>query len=516
MRAFFFLLLACVPLAAQGNEVSGVVVDHLTKRPLEHVLVEMKLAGRGGDPLGQAITESDGRFAFLRVPNGKYNLTAQRRGQSPQGFRESEGGFSSAIVVDGKRQTTGLIFALQEDAAISGLVMGDDGDPVRGAQVHLLREAVLDGEAQVLQAGGGMTNSEGHFHIGRLVPGKYYLAVSGRPWYAQYGRGQTGAGMVYPVTFYGDTTDGEAARAITVAEGMTANVQIELHATPEIHVMVPGGVQNVLVSVRGPGGSEVGVNAGILHGGIAAAKTTENRELIGLAAGRYQVSMVSEVGDVSVASQTVDLVDGSTLAMEENAGNAEVGGRVVYDGARPGGELEVVLVGGRRRGSSAKVGADGTFHFEKAPAGKFDLHLTSGSLVIAAVEAKGARVLHGHVEIGPGASAELTVHVVAADGLATVEGVAVKDGTAAAGVMVLLVPQDLERTREFRRDQSDMDGSFSLSRVLPGRYTVVAIQDGGDLAYKDEKVIRKYLEKGVGIVVPVKDGGKVEVGVQGR
>ena len=29
-----------------------------------------------------------------------------------------------------------------------------------------------------------------------------------------------------------------------------------------------------------------------------------------------------------------------------------------------------------------------------------------------------------------------------------------------------------------RRDQSDSDGSFALRDVVPGQYTVVAIQDG--------------------------------------
>ncbi len=48
--------------------------------------------------------------------------------------------------------------------------------------------------------------------------------------------------------------------------------------------------------------------------------------------------------------------------------------------------------------------------------------------------------------------------------------------------MIALVPRDPDADRElFRRDQSDLDGTFSLGNVIPGEYTVVAIENGWDL-----------------------------------
>jgi len=519
MRALVFFFV-CLSLAAQDNEVSGVVVDHLSKQPLNHVLVELTRTGKDGET-AQAITGAEGRFAFMHVPMGKYNLRAQKRGQMAQGFQATEGGFASAIVVDGKRKTAGLIFALRSDSSIGGLVVGDDGDPVPRAQLHLFRESVIDGEAQTRQAGVNLTNSEGRFHFGHLEPGQYYLAVSGVPWYAQYGRNQAGMDFVFPLTYYGDTTDGEAARAIALTEGTVANAQMELHAVPGIHVKVPGEFQNVSVAVRGPGGIQIPVHTVRLGvpPGQAHKKETEAAgfQLGGLAAGRYEVSTYSQTGEPSRVFQTVDLADGGTLTLDSSAANTEVSGRMIFDTPRPAGELELVLVsGGRRRAAMTQVGADGSFQFEKAQAGSFDLNVASSSVVITSTDAKGARFVHGHLEIQSGASVELTIHAVAAEALAKVEGLAVKDGVAAAGAMVLLVPQDLERTREFRRDQSDLDGSFTLSSVLPGRYTLVAIEDGSDVAYKDAKVIRPYLGRGVTVTIPMKEKGRVEVAVQGR
>jgi hypothetical protein len=68
--------------------------------------------------------------------------------------------------------------------------------------------------------------------------------------------------------------------------------------------------------------------------------------------------------------------------------------------------------------------------------------------------------------------------------------------------MVVLVPKDLESNRDlFRRDQSDQDGSFSLRSVVPGSYTIVAIENGWDLDWSRPGVIANYAEHGKSITV---------------
>jgi hypothetical protein len=68
--------------------------------------------------------------------------------------------------------------------------------------------------------------------------------------------------------------------------------------------------------------------------------------------------------------------------------------------------------------------------------------------------------------------------------------------------MVVLVPQDRGANRGlFRRDQSDSDGSFSLRDAAPGKYTVVAIEDGWELEWARPQVIRRYLSQGVGVTI---------------
>ena len=62
--------------------------------------------------------------------------------------------------------------------------------------------------------------------------------------------------------------------------------------------------------------------------------------------------------------------------------------------------------------------------------------------------------------------------------------------------MILLVPENAEvNLPKFRRDQSDSDGSFTLLDVLPGRYRMLAIEDGWDLEWANLSLLQKRLEQ---------------------
>ena len=49
----------------------------------------------------------------------------------------------------------------------------------------------------------------------------------------------------------------------------------------------------------------------------------------------------------------------------------------------------------------------------------------------------------------------------------------------------------------YRRDQTNTDGSFTLNRVVPGNYTLVAIENGWTLDWGRPEVIAPYLAGGL-------------------
>jgi hypothetical protein len=78
--------------------------------------------------------------------------------------------------------------------------------------------------------------------------------------------------------------------------------------------------------------------------------------------------------------------------------------------------------------------------------------------------------------------------------------------------MVVLVPKDVEGNRDlFRRDQSDLDGTFSLQDVAPGSYTLVAIENGWDLDWSQPGVIAVYAKHGRAIQITNAPGKPLRV-----
>jgi len=103
-------------------------------------------------------------------------------------------------------------------------------------------------------------------------------------------------------------------------------------------------------------------------------------------------------------------------------------------------------------------------------------------------------------------------------GQGRVTGIVRVDGKAAAGVMVLLVPQaenlgEAEFEEMTRMDQSDSDGTFALAGIFPGKYVLVAIEDGWELEWKDAAVLKPYREKGMKLEIAA--GEERSVAVEG-
>src|SRR5262249_35711000 len=104
--------------------------------------------------------------------------------------------------------------------------------------------------------------------------------------------------------------------------------------------------------------------------------------------------------------------------------------------------------------------------------------------------------------VGEGATVDVAATLMA--GVVSVEGVVKKDGKPASGVMVALVPKDARTHIErFRRDQSDLDGSFMVGGILPGKYTLIAVEDAWSTPWMKEGVLEKYLAHGQELTIGV-------------
>ncbi len=138
---------------------------------------------------------------------------------------------------------------------------------------------------------------------------------------------------------------------------------------------------------------------------------------------------------------------------------------------------------------------------------------TGDEAEVVRIVARGAKVAGHNLEIGNGGAVELAITL--REGLGNVDGTVMREGKPDPGAMVVLVPQDFKNNLPLvRRDQSDLDGTFTLRSVVPGKYTVVAIQHGWEMDWMNPTVMGGFAKTGT--AVDVRADGKYAVRVEAQ
>lgn len=149
---------------------------------------------------------------------------------------------------------------------------------------------------------------------------------------------------------------------------------------------------------------------------------------------------------------------------------------------------------------------------QQVAAGKYEVLVwgPGSRYSVAHMSVDGTQVSGHALSVAGGSSSSVSLTVVT--GNAEIQGTVTGAGKGLAGAMVVFVPKNLEADRElFRRDQSDLDGTFLLRNVIPGSYTLLAIENGWDLDWSQPGVIASYLKRGRKIEIGNQAGERMNV-----
>ncbi len=503
--------------SAGGFRIAGTVVSKTDGHPLAYARVVIRNARNGQRPQS-AITADDGKFEFTGVPAGKYGLEGAKRGFITSGYDQHEF-FWTAIVTGAGLDTENLVLKVAPDAVITGRVLDEAGEPVRRATVMLYYDDHTEGVDQIHVFRNAETDDQGMYEVTPLKPGTYFLSASGKPWYARHS-GQTrylfaeaGAGgrssgnpsgepppsvdrsldVAYPTTYYADATDAESAAPILIRGGERLQFDLHLNPVPAISVLFRVASDDprhqVFPRLEQPafdGAAPMNGDYANLSPGVWAIE--------GIPAGRYNVRLQGQAG-----GQEMNGIDLTKDGEEIDASKAEELSRVKIS-AQVAGESSIpeqLSIGLRTKGRMLAgwktLDAKGEAELNEIPPGKYEIVAwgPGKQYSVARVSAEGAETVGRMLVVTPGSSPSMKITL--ATGTAEIEGMVKRDGKGFAGAMVVLVPKDPEQNHDlFRRDQSDLDGSFAMRGVVPGTYRILAIENGWDLDWSQPGVIAAY------------------------
>ena len=503
--------------------IAGTIVSKTDGRPLARARVSIANVKDLQHSL-LLITGDDGVFSFTNLPAGKYDLEGAKRGFINGGYEQHEM-FSTAIVTGAGIDTEHLRLRLTPEAYIVGKVLDENGEPVRRANVALYMVNHYEGFNRISQAGWGQTDDLGSYEIGPRIPGTYFVSVNAQPWYAIHPpkigntKGQnapqvdSSLDVAYPITYYGDTTDPDAATPIQLRGGNRFQADIHVGPVPALHLLMhvpqmPNGGYNL------PQLQQTGLGENIPVPANPRQISQGVWEITGVPAGNYSAQMFGGPNGQAMRTTEVSLTnDGQEIdtSSAEASSTVKLVVQVAAEKAIPS-QLNAGLRSVHNRMYYATLDSKGEGQLQQVVPGRYEvIGWNMGKpYAISHVSAEGAQMSGRTLIVDPGSNITLSVTFVA--GTQTVEGVVKHDGRPIAGAMVVLVPKDPDNHRDmFRRDQSDLDGTFSMGGVVPGKYTVLAIEDGWDLDWSRPEVIAPYAKRGQIIEVTAQHGGTLKL-----
>lgn len=518
--AFLLFSVVCATLPAQkknstvpnarGYRIAGTVLNTATGEPVQRAVVSA-LAEDDNHSIASVVSDAEGHFAFERLPAAKYPLTASKRGYRTASYDDHDG-YNTAIVTGPDQDTTHLIFFLVPGAVLHGVVSGDGGDPVEGARVMLFEKPRHNAQDErIVQSDSAVTDDTGAYEFGNLADGDYLVAVSAQPWYAmRRANGDSDKGgseanarldAAYPITYFDSTTDEASATPISLAKGSRVEADIALHAVPALRIVVDT-TRRADGRLARPELQQLvfGTQIAAESVGFIDALKRGSAEFNGVAPGHYELT----AGDPSHIME-LDATQSAHVDPDSGSATTAVTGvmHMPGDGVPPD-EAHLVLQpqeGAQSHASLATVARNGRFHFDSVAPGIWTVTLVGDGKIMSVL----AVGMGGAAHAGNALTVRdrpMNVVVMLGQGIARIDGIAQKDGKGFGGAMIVLVPKQAGNLETLvRRDQSDSDGSFSLRDVVPGQYTVVAIEDGWALDWTQPEVLARYLPSGTAVTV---------------
>jgi len=502
--------------------VEGTVTNKLSSTPVKGAHVIYTRIASGRDPAASPIsrdTDIQGHF-HLELKPGSYRLWVEREGFARQSYGSSvPEGTGTILTVSSGQELHDLAFRITPLGALSGRVFDQDGDPLQGVGIQVLRVSYSSGIRQLFPVAGASSNDRGEYRCYDLPADRYFVLAI--PKGSPLSRPVEAGALVpeiqdaYVPLYYPGVVEIESASAVPVPEGgdvQQIDFRLQSVRASTLRGRVSGPtkfdsnqVQVVLAH------NDHGFASYIDRSTAVMDPATGKFEIRRVAPGSY-VLVASQLGNGQVFSTRVPVEITSGVPPEEvpihMSPAVEAHGTVLMDDGSPlPNNLVVRLlpVEGLLPGPppAAPVNSDGTIRLSGVLPGIWMLsveHLPE-NVWIKNFSFGDIRSIGGQLNLPAGARGPLRV-VLAANG-GQVSGI-VADEDQPRQATVVLVPTEAElrlSPHAYRFTTTDSRGAFIFKGVPPGSYRLFAFESIAPFAWMDPGVLNGVEDLGQELVV---------------
>lgn len=499
--------------------VAGTVVSANTGEPLKKALVV--ISSKADDP-GEndanahpltATTDAAGHFSISQIPPGGYDLEVSRANYlaSRYGQDQLDKPGATLSLAPGQKMTD-LLFRLHHTGIITGRVLDEDGDPVRGATVVVAVHTTVRGKPKTEMANNTATNDLGEYRIVDLPPGRYSIyMISPRSDFPGEPAQQIGGSLP---TYYPGTSDSARASILEVKSGDEIP-DIDFVLTPKTptrsykirgHVLNSVGSADAIIGVMLFPRSDEDLSARMNQDrtNVRPDAKTGEFEIPDVVPGQYTLAAFWMVGTKhGSTTQNVDVVgsdvDGLSLVLSQGI---SIAGRVTFEGQSAASAKNIMVTvlpaepdsGFVFGGAQAAVQPDGSFLITEIVDGSYSLHVfsTCRECYVKSAKANGLDLLDAGVQVASGAGPS-SVAIVYSGETGVVSGtVTRKDDLPAPGALVVLVPERNlhQKPDEYKTSTTDQYGRFEIRGVPPGHYSAFAWEKIDESSYGDPDFLK--------------------------
>ncbi len=154
--------------------IMGTVVTGSGGQPADGV--RLTLSGAELRGTRSALSDDNGKFAFLSLPPGTYTLRAVKTGYVSATFgQKSPGRPGTPIVLAVGQQLKEVSLEVPKGGVISGIIYDEKSRPAVSTTVRVLQWSMQSGERVLNSAGTATTDDRGMYRVFGLAPGEYLV-----------------------------------------------------------------------------------------------------------------------------------------------------------------------------------------------------------------------------------------------------------------------------------------------------------------------------------------------------